>query len=147
MPGGRGPKHGGYREPAKPAAVSGPGAMSQRTDSAATQPVRVAAGGGYGDRAASVAQQQSAPLAAGGGAPVASPSGLAAGSSPPQLPSPFGPSNRPNEPVTAGAALGPGAGAPNPREDTLAALQALWPLMPLPEIQDMIAQAQREVGR
>lgn len=136
--------HGGARTPAHPAAVSGPGALSQRTDGGPSQPVRVAPGGDYGSRAASVAQQQSAPMAA--VAPSAAGGGVPSASMAP-LPTPFGPSQRPNEPVTAGAALGPGAGAPNPREDALAALQALFAVQPLPELQDMIMQAQRELGR
>lgn len=147
---GRGGQHGGYRQPAQPAAVSGPGAMSQRTDggpSAPTQPVRVASGGDYGSRQASVEQQQAAPLAAGGGAPPPPGPPGAAGASPvAPLPNPFGPSQRPGEPVTAGAALGPGQPAPNPRADAVAALQALFQAAPLPEVQAMLEQAQRELG-
>lgn len=55
---------GGYREPANPAPVSGPGSLSQRTDGgpADTQPVRVAPGGDYGDRQELEAAQRAAPL-------------------------------------------------------------------------------------
>ena len=68
---------GGPRVPNKPAAVSGPGALSQRTDGGpgAKQPIRVPAGGAYGQRQAAEAQQAAAPMAAGGpnlgGAPAA----------------------------------------------------------------------------
>lgn len=147
MPGGR----GGKRTPAHPAPVSGPGALSARTDGGPGQPVRVVSGGGYGDRKAMVEQQQAAPMQQGGpSVPAAQP-----GQGQPQqgfsgpVVDPFGPSRRPGEPATAGAASGPGAAPPNPHESTVDALQALIAVMPdlAPEIQDMLAQAQREVGR
>lgn len=144
MPGGRGVKRGGYQAPARPAAVSGPGALSQRTDSPATQPVRVAPGGDYGSRQALVGQQQAAPMAAGGPGP-APVGGVASGAAP--LPDPFGPSNRPQEPVTAGAALGPGGPPTDSRVAGLAALQALFAAEPSADLQAMIEQAQREAGR
>jgi hypothetical protein len=79
--------HGGYREPTNPAPVSGPGALSQRTDGQMKGPVPSAEGlGGM----------------AGGG--------MGAG---PDLSSlvPFGaPTNNPDEPITAGAPGGPGPG-------------------------------------
>lgn len=67
---------GGYRAPERPAAVSppGPGTTENRTDGgpgSRTQPIRVASGGRYGERAASVAQQQGAPLPVGEGPSVA----------------------------------------------------------------------------
>lgn len=71
--------------------VSGPGPYSQRTD---RQPIRDPGGLPYGDNQALHATQQAAPL--------------------PQTPDvpepiPFGaPSNRPDQPVTAGADAGPG---------------------------------------
>lgn len=93
-------QHGGYRRPNKPAAVSGPGALSARTDGGPTQPVRVAPGGEYGSRQEMEAIQSSADMQGGGG--MSAP--------PPQL-TPLGaPSARPDEPVTAGAPAGPGIG-------------------------------------
>ena len=97
---------GGPRQPAQPAAVSGPGALSARTDGGAgskRQPIRAASGGNYGEHGALESQQQGAPLpdesgGSGGGAsagPSAAPSG-----GPPGL---FGPTNRPQEAITAGA--------------------------------------------
>lgn len=88
---------GGYRKPEHPAAVSGPGALSQRTDGgAATQPQMLASGGGYGDRK-EMAEIQ-------GGSPMA-------GTAPPPTGIPLdAPTQNPGEPVTAGAALGPGIG-------------------------------------
>lgn len=88
---------GGYQPPAHPAAVSGPGALSQRTDGGpGQQPVRALPDAKYGDSAAFVAQQQGAPVPAGPGLPEVV--GLDA------------PTQRPDEHVTAGAALGPGPG-------------------------------------
>jgi hypothetical protein len=56
-------EHGGQRTPNDPAAaVSGPGALSARTDGGATQAPQVAAGNGYGERKAMM-DLQSARLA------------------------------------------------------------------------------------
>jgi hypothetical protein len=90
-------EHGGYRRPANPAAVSGPGALSARTDGGATsQPQMVASGGAYGDRKEMESIQGGAPMAAAPGAPR-----------PPALTEPTA---YPEEPITAGAAMGPGMG-------------------------------------
>jgi len=59
---------GGYRQPARPAAVSNP-QSGARTDGGAgskSQPIRVPTGGAYGDAKALREQQQGAPLAVGG---------------------------------------------------------------------------------
>lgn len=106
---------GGPRTPNNPAPVSGPGALSRRTDGGpgdSKQPIRVPTGGGYGDATQLQQDQQGAPLAASPGgdvAPGGNPSVLAG------LTMPAGPgladgTTRPDEPVTAGAASGPGAG-------------------------------------
>lgn len=64
--------HGGKRTPAKPAAVSGPGALSQRTDGGAGQPIRSIPGQNYGQGVALENQQAAAPMQAGPqGQPVA----------------------------------------------------------------------------
>jgi hypothetical protein len=79
--------------------VAGPGKFAKRTD----QPVREVTGLPYGDGQAILAQQGAAPMAA-AEAPADAPA-------PAPLPlAPGAPSQRPSEPVTAGAALGPGAG-------------------------------------
>ncbi len=94
---------GGRRTPAKPAPVSGPGAMSQRTDGGASQPIRVAGDQPYGARKASTEAQGAAPLAAGGGAPPGvGAAGTGGGASPMPPLDVFGPTSRPNEPATAG---------------------------------------------
>lgn len=102
---------GGYRRPASPAPVSGPGALSQRTDGGPGQPIRVAPGGDYGDRTELVAQQKAAPLAATGRGAGSGSSLLPPGGSP-GLGGVFGPTERPTEPITAGVDMGPGPGAP-----------------------------------
>lgn len=96
--------HGGQRTPANPAAASGPGALSQRTDGGATQAPQVAGGGEYGERAEMMDLQSGAAMQGGGGGPAPGPSRD-------QL-TPLGaPSGRPDEPVTAGADAGAGIGA------------------------------------
>jgi len=106
---------GGYRQPAKPAAVSNPGSGA-RTDGGAgskRQPVRVPSGQTYGDRAPSEAQQRAIPLpdtsgplagAGGGGAGGAAPPGPVGGAG--LEDGVFGPTDRPMEAPTAGAMPG-----------------------------------------
>ena len=90
-------EHGGYRAPRNPAAVSGPGSLSARTDGGATsQPVMVAPGGEYGSRAEMESIQAGADMAQAPGTPR-----------PPALTDPTG---NPEEPITAGAEMGPGMG-------------------------------------
>lgn len=90
--------HGGQRTPNNPAAVSGPGALSQRTDGAAHQAPQIAPGNGYGERKEMLGLQADAPMAGGGGM------------SPAMLPPIGAPTARPDEPVTAGADAGAGLG-------------------------------------
>jgi hypothetical protein len=99
-----------YQRPSNPAPVSGPGALSQRTDGgpADKQSPMVAPGGAYGDRADMMDLQSSAPMEA---ATTPAPASVPAVSAVPQMPVPFtDPSKRPYEPVTTGVAAGPGAG-------------------------------------
>jgi hypothetical protein len=100
---------GGYRQPANPAPVSGPGALSKRTDGGpGKQPVRAPSGGAYGDRQNLEQLQQAAPVAASPGGDVGAPQpagDLTAGVVG------FGePTQQPDVPVTAGAASGEGPG-------------------------------------
>lgn len=75
--------------------VSGPGPFSERTDK---QPIRPVTGLPYGEGGALVAQQQAAPMSQTNDTPA--PEAI-----------PFSaPTSRPNQPVTAGAALGAGPG-------------------------------------
>jgi hypothetical protein len=106
-------QHGGYRRPGKPAAVSGPGALSQRTDGA--QPRMDLPDARYGEQARFQEVQAGADMAQAGPTPVP----LDA------------PSQRPEEPVTAGAALGPGIGpeAAGILDDEQGTIEQLKPLL------------------
>lgn len=94
-----------------PVGVSGPGALSQRTD---VQPQSVPTGMPYGQAGAMQQAEQAVPMAGTPGIPASAASAIAAAGAPGGPPSPpptLGtPSQRPNEPVTAGAASGPGPG-------------------------------------
>jgi len=103
---------GGPRTPANPASVSGPGALSQRTDG--RQPARWISGDQYGDGKMNMELQTSAPMSEAVSAPQVSPmssgpmpsgSGAPAASAAVPL---FAPTQRPDEPVTDGATVGPG---------------------------------------
>lgn len=94
---------GGYRPPAAPAPVSGPGKLSQRTD---RQPIAALPDAAYGEQKTFREDQAGAPMAAAGGAsgPPVTPADLS------QVVPMGAPTSRPGEPVTAGAAGGPGPG-------------------------------------
>src|SRR4249919_3859914 len=102
--------HGGYRRPSNPAPVSGPGALSKRTDG--RQPVSDLPNAKYGENAAYREAQQGAPMSQTPG--QATPGGMG------MMPDlsgivPLGaPTQRPNEPLTAGLPGGPGAGPSAP---------------------------------
>lgn len=133
---------GGPRTPSNPAPVSGPGALSRRTDGGpGKQPIRVPTGGSYGDATQSLQTQQGAPMAASpGGASGGAVPSLLEGLGLPQGPGFGEPTQNPDEPVTNGAALGAGAGpealglAQQPDED----LQRL--IMYLPVLEHMANQ-------
>lgn len=109
--------HGGYRKPANPAPVSGPGVFSQRTDG--RQPILDLPNAGYGENAQFRADEHGAPIPQASALPSAGPSGApAAGGAPtdaqgnalnPPTPLSAG-SLLPSVPVTDGATSGPGAG-------------------------------------
>lgn len=99
--------HGGARTPSAPAPVSGPGAMSRRTDGGPSKPAYVS-GLPYGEGQEFQDVQTAAPM---GNAP-ANPR-PSAGRNAPQGAAvvPFNaPTQHPDEPVTAGANWGPGPG-------------------------------------
>ena len=129
---------GGLHPPASPAATSGPGALSQRTDGKV--PVMALAGGvKYGEQKSFQDIQ--------GGAPLNGPMGAQPGAQavpPPQAPTGFGaPTENPGEAVTAGANAGPGvdAGALNlPKAETPAEIRAKYgPILPA-----LIAESQSQ---
>lgn len=125
-------QHGGYRKPANPAPVSGPGKMSRRTDG---QPLTQLPDAAYGEQKSFQEIQSGAPM---GGAPnqVPGPGGL------PITPVDSGGvtqmgagSQFPGEPVTAGADAGPGPGSsvlPKPADDP--SMQYSKSLLPTLEI-------------
>jgi len=96
---------GGYRKPKNPAPVSGPGKLSRRTDGGpgSKQAMKEIRTGKYGESKQLMEQQQGAPMA---GNPAPAPRVQA----PAQPLTPlFAPTERPNEPVTAGMGFGPGS--------------------------------------
>jgi hypothetical protein len=102
---------GGYRQPNNPAPVSGPGALSQRTDGGATegmtQPQQEYTGFGYGENGDTNSVQGAAPMA---GNP------FAMGPVTPLT----APTERPNEPMTFGIPFGDGPNTlnlPNSKPD------------------------------
>lgn len=102
---------GGYQKPSKPAAVSGPGKFSKRTDG---QPSRApdldTPGQQFGDRERLEAAQRAVPAAGAQGATVQR---NLRGSVPTRGKLPgflFGESAIPDEPGTTGLPMGPGAG-------------------------------------
>lgn len=105
-------KRGGYRKPEKPAPVSGPGKLSKRTDGGPAQKIRPMTGGPYGE-GKELEGLQAAAAMAGREAPGA-PTPQAPTEGPPRQPVetiPFGaPTQKPDEPVTAGSEMGPGVG-------------------------------------
>lgn len=98
---------GGYQQPSSPAPVSGPGALSKRTDGGPGQPIRVPTGGAYGEATELEQMQQAAPMSAspGGGAPSPDGEDITAG-----LVGFDAASQEGDTPVTAGAELGAGPG-------------------------------------
>lgn len=101
--------HGGSRVPSNPAPVSGPGALSQRTDG---QAARYMSGGQYGEGQEMMELQTSAPMSEQSSPAPRARSGGRAAPAPQQSITPlFAPTERPDEPITAGAPFGPGPGA------------------------------------
>lgn len=118
-------QHGGYRQPNNPAPVSGPGALSRRTDGGpgATQPQQVLPNAAYGEAQDFHDIQAGADMA---GSPVPGPTAIPLGA----------PTQRPDEPLTAGSPMGPGVGPTGAgidmrsiEQQDAAALQQWMPLM------------------
>lgn len=117
--------------------VSGPGRLSKRTDLTQQQgqPTRVPSGGPYGQRKALRQQQGAAAMQS--DEPDALPPGLEGGA--------FGPTQRPREPITAGAPEGPGR---NPRptlqqQDPDLLLRAIYARFPHPDIARILLRRRR----
>jgi len=102
---------GGKRTPSNPAPVSGPGQLSQRTGGGPQQVQANMTGMPYGENAEFNTMQSMAPMSASPSArsprSSARKASQAGGMSATPL---FSPTQRPDEPVTAGAPFGPGDG-------------------------------------
>ena len=94
---------GGYRKPGKPAPVSGPGALSRRTDG------RVAEGFAYGMNKQINEQAASAPMAKAPQPRPASASKMMSASPLPPVTPITAETMDPNDPITNGVPVGPGA--------------------------------------
>lgn len=90
---------GGYRAPSNPAPVSGPGALSQRTDGGPTQGAKYISGLPYGQGQETYSNQVAAPMAGNTMQQMEMPTELTA------------PTSRPQEPVTSGIDSGDGPGS------------------------------------
>ena len=118
-------QHGGYRRPASPAAVSGPGALSQRTDGGPGE--LEYSGLAYGQNKAVNDQAGAVPLAGQRGADGTAPPTTGGGGRVPQGGA-FGPTTRPDEAMTSGVDSGPGRGrtaTPDFPADTTMTIRAL----------------------
>lgn len=103
---------GGMRTPRNPAPVSGPGQLSRRTDGGPQQTQATMTGMPYGENAEFNTLQGQAPMSAAGQTTARAPrprQGSGGGMGAVPL---FSPTQRPDEPVTAGAPFGPGDGPP-----------------------------------
>jgi hypothetical protein len=102
-------------------------------------------GQGYGEAGAQLASQSVVPMASAAPAPVAPPA---------PMPGAMGPLNRPtdrpNEPLTAGASFGPGPTpgvqfvVPKESDPVLNELRGLYQAYPSPELADMLDSYVRE---
>lgn len=122
--------------PANPAAVSGPGALSQRTDGgpgSKTQPIRVAAGGPFGSRQELEDAQRAAPLPDNRSGP-----GIAEGGAGP------GPPPQPAAEALFAPTGVPGPGGPRPTGNSFIPpdpdllLKTIYQAFPHPEIRRLV---------
>ena len=129
---------GGLHPPANPAAVSGPGALSQRTDG--KQPIMALDKAKYGEQAQFQGIEAGAAIPQQAGMPPAPATPVDQGPPPTGLGEP---TQNPNEPVTAGAADGPGPGTAAlnlpPCDDAQKLRQQFGPILPA-----LIAQSQSQ---
>lgn len=129
--------HGGARTPSNPASVSGPGSLSRRTDG---QAVRDVSGLPYGEGAEFHDIQSSAAMAK---APTANSNASAAMAPAVAAPTPLSaPTERPDQPVTAGSPFGAGPGSevlpndPDRYKELRKAMPTLLKLADLPTTSD-----------
>ena len=125
---------GGMRPTApqnNPANISATGGNGQ----SGTQPARYISGMAYGEGQATMQQQQSAPMAGTSAPSAPSAPSLASLAQGPAITPINAPTQRPDEPITQGSPMGPGAGPdilnlptamPDELDDAVAALQTLY---------------------
>lgn len=142
--------HGGKRRPRKPAPVSGPGRMSRRTDGGPQQTQAQMTGMGYGENQDFMDIQSSAPMAATPSVPAPrmrrAPQEMSVTQGMPSAPAElFAPTQRPDEPVTAGAPVGMGPGALNTQtQESMADLmRRMMEANPTQQMRDLYAIASR----
>jgi len=148
---------GGYRKPNNPAPVSGPGSLSRRTDGGPTQAAKpMRANGKYGEAKALEQMQKSAPMQGNPipntptpNVPVAQPQQMQQA-----MPAPvtglFAPTDRPEEPITAGMPFGEGSNVPTvvtPQvDDNAAQIRAAYAVFPNESLRRLV-MALDESGR
>lgn len=130
-------ERGGYRTPSNPAPVSGPGALSQRTDGGPTQGATYISGLPYGEGQQTYANQVAAPMQGNNFAM--------------EMPTPLmAPTVRPNEPITSGVDIGDGPGSevmnlPNTQEPISITMRKIAQFDPTGEA-ELIASTLAEYG-
>ena len=128
---------GGMRTPRNPASVSGPGRLSRRTDGGPQQTQATMTGMPYGENAEFNTLQGQAPMSAAGQTTARAPRPKPGRGGESAVPL-FSPTQRPDEPVTAGAPFGPGEGPPmNPGAGVLQATDAKMLAKYLPNLVTM----------
>lgn len=110
---------GGYQRPTNPAPISGPGKFSQRTDGGpsvdnAKQAARYISGGAYGEGKDLENLQTSAPMSAAPSVPQENFNAMSLPPLPEHIVPLSAPTQRPDEPITAGVPFGEGINTPSP---------------------------------
>ncbi len=148
-------EQGGKRTPRNPAPVSGPGRLSRRTDGGPAQVNAQMTGMAYGDNEDFMQRQEGAPMSASPksrgaarvpqGFPMGAMSAIGGGGAVPL----FSETQRPDEPVTAGAPFGPGAGPSGNQDmsvDEMADMDRELIRKYLPSMMSMVARGDTPEG-
>lgn len=135
---------GGYREPSNPAPVSGPGALSRRTDGGPIQGAKyIPANGKYGEAKALQEIQGGAPMQGNPVPNVATPNVPMAPLTPLDAPT-----QRPNEPLTSGMPFGPGSNTPPVVaagvDEVAAQIRAAYALYPNEDLRRLVMSLEEE---
>ena len=144
-------EQGGKRTPRNPAPVSGPGKLSRRTDGGPAQVNAQMTGMAYGDNEDFMQIQEGAPMAASPRTPRGSSMGAMSamgGGNGAAVPL-FSETQRPDEPITAGAPFGPGPGPSGSAEmsvDEMADMDRQVIKKYLPSMMSMVARGDTPEG-